>query len=93
MQDSPEMRRQRVNVLDSVTKRGKRKDAVINNPSLFVPGMKVDFMRRNEAPDNGFHVIGTATIEDVNTGDKALKFDALPVGVRVDDLITLHSSY
>jgi hypothetical protein len=82
-----------VNVLDSVTKRGKRKDAVVNNPSFFVPGMKVDFMRRNEAPDKGFHVIGTATIEDVNAGDKVVRFDALPAGVRVDDLITLHSSY
>src|ERR1035437_462263 len=81
-----------INALDSVTCRGKRKDAKVNNPSFFVAGMIVDFLRENVLPGKGFRVVGTATIESVNITDKVLKFDALPKDVRVTDLVCLHSN-
>ena len=80
------------NVLDTVRRRGKRKDAMVNNPSFFVVGMMVDFLRRDVLPGKGFRVVGTAKIESVNIVDKVLKFDALPKDVRVTDLVSLHSN-
>jgi hypothetical protein len=78
-------------VLDSIKRRGKRKDAMVACPQFFVPGLKVSFGRFNKTPEPHIDEIGSSTIKSVNEVTKVLHFDALPEIVRVGDLILLNN--
>ena len=80
-------------ILDTVVLCGKRKDAIVACPQFFLPEAKVRFGRFRELPDCGYDDLGNATVETVDLKTKIVKFDALPTGVRVGDVIMLYGDY
>lgn len=79
-------------VIDVVHRRGKRKDAIVSCPNFFVPGLTVEFARFRVKPERGYDVIGEATVELIDERHKFVKFNLLPEGVKVGDVILINSS-
>jgi hypothetical protein len=80
-----------MSILDVVILRGKRKDVKVANIEFFTPGIKVEFLRANESPNEGFGLIGKATIEMIDRKYEIVKFDALPKDLKIGDLIQIPS--
>ena len=80
-----------MNTIDVVILRGKRKDVKVANVECFIPGLKIEFLRSNKSPNGGFGLIGKAIVEMVDKRYGIVKFDALPKGLKIGDLIQIPS--
>ena len=79
-------------IIDTVGRRGKRKDAMVGCPASFAAGTRVQFGRYDKKAKPSFTYLGSATVEQVDLSTKVVKFDALPANVKPGDFIMLASS-
>ena len=79
-------------ILDTIFRRGKRTDVEVGGAFCFKEGMKVTFGRFSREPVPHYEGIGEGVVRQTFPRFGILRFDALPKGVRVGDMILCEES-